>query len=140
PGGTDEGRGMCEIIYKMAPRAQIAFATANGGEVGFANNIRALAGISPFTYPGQTFTADTICDDVGYFDEPFYQDGIIGDGIDDAAQAGVAYFSSAANDIGINGYESVLRLVAYTGGTTSADCPQLVNTNINLANVPTNLY
>ena len=36
---------MIQIGYKMAPKARLAFATANLGEVGFANNIRALAGI-----------------------------------------------------------------------------------------------
>ena len=41
--GTNEGRGMVQIGYKMAPKARLGFATANGGEVNFANNIRALA-------------------------------------------------------------------------------------------------
>jgi len=140
PGGTDEGRGMCQIVYKMAPRAKIAFATADSGELGFANNIRALAGLAGFTYPNQTFKADTICDDVGYYDEPIYEDGIIANGIDDAAAAGVSYFSSASNDVGTNGYESDFRLVPYTGGTTAADCPALVGTNINLTGVPPELY
>ena len=36
PGGTDEGRGMCQIVYKMAPRSRIGFATADNGEVSFA--------------------------------------------------------------------------------------------------------
>ncbi len=137
----DEGRGMIQIGYKMAPKARLAFATADTGEVGFANNIRALAGIPAFTYPGQDFAADTICDDVGYFDEPFFQDGIIGEGVNDAATFGVAYFSSAANDIGTNGYDSEIRLVPNgTGLTAAAGNTALVNTNINLANVPTNLY
>lgn len=145
PGGTDEGRGMAEIVYKMAPRAKIAFATADFGEVGFANNIRALAGLTGFTYPGQTFQADVICDDVGYYDEPFYQDGIIGNGIDDVYAAGVSYFSSAANDVGINGYESEVRWVqndpTNSGGLTFAAGNQaLANTNINLAGVPAGLY
>ncbi len=137
----DEGRGMCQIAYKMAPKAAIAFATADSGEVGFANNIRGLAGIAGYTISGQTFAADTICDDVGYFDEPFFQDGIIGFGITDAFNAGVSYFSSAANDIGTNGYDSDTRWVAAgTGLTAAAGNTSLTNTNINLANVPTALY
>ena len=140
----DEGRAMIQIGYKMAPKARLAFATADTGEVGFANNIRALAGIPAYVYdPGvqQGFAADTICDDVGYFDEPFFQDGIIGEGVNDATAFGVSYFSSAANDIGTNGYESEIRLVPNgTGLTAAAGNTALVNTNIDLTGVPTNLY
>jgi hypothetical protein len=142
-GATDEGRGMVQIGYKMAPKARLAFATAETGEVGFANNIRALAGLPGFTKPPafqQGFAADTICDDVGYFDEPFFQTGIIGNGIDDVYAFGVSYFSSAANDIGINGYDSDLRIVPNGSGLTSVTNTALANTNINLATVPTNLY
>ncbi|QBB69670.1 hypothetical protein ELE36_04365 [Pseudolysobacter antarcticus] len=136
----DEGRGMIQIGYKMAPKAQLAFATANTGEVGFANNIRSLAGIPANLYPGQTFAADTICDDVGYFDEPYFQDGIIGAGVNDAVAFGVSYFSSAANDIGTNGYDSELRWVGNGTGNTSATNTALVGSNINLATIPTGLY
>lgn len=140
-GGTDEGRGMCQIVYKMAPRAKIAFATADTGELGFANNIRALAGLAGFTYPNQTFKADTICDDVGYYDEPIYEDGIIANGIDDVAAAGVSYFSSASNDIGTNGYESDFRWVANgTGVTAAAGNTALAGTNIDLTGVDPALY
>lgn len=138
--GTDEGRAMVQIGYRMAPKAVLAFATANNGEVGFANNIRALAGIPGFTYSGQTFAADTICDDVTYADEPVYEDGIISQGVEDASAAGVAYFSSAGNNIGTNTYESKFNFIPNTGGTTAANNPALVNTNINLAGVPTALY
>ena len=62
---TDEGRAMCVIVHKMAPKAAIAFATGDFGEVQFANNIRGLAGIAGYTNSGQTFAADTICDDLG---------------------------------------------------------------------------
>jgi hypothetical protein len=142
-GSTDEGRGMVQIGHKMAPKARLAFATADTGEVGFANNIRALAALPGYTKPAafqQGFAADVICDDVGYFDEPFFQTGIIGDGIDDVYAAGVSYFSSAANDIGINGYDSDLRMVPNGTGVVALTNTALKNTNINLANVPANLY
>ena len=142
-GGTDEGRAMCEIAYKMAPKARIGFATAFLGTVDFANNIRALAGLPGYTYPAATqqgFAADVICDDVSYEDEPFFQDGIIGRGVDDVAAAGVAYFSSAGNELPINAYASDFRPVPNGTGLTAATNPALVGTNINLANVPANLY
>lgn len=143
-GSDDEGRGMVQIGYKMAPLARDAFATANFGEVGFADNIRALAGIPAYVYPPGTqqgFAADAICDDVGYYDEPYFQDGIIGQGVNDAAAFGVAYFSSAANDIGVNGYDSDLRWVPNgTGMTAGEGNTALTGTNIDLTGVPPELY
>jgi len=134
--GTDEGRGMGQIVYKMAPKARIAFATANGGEVNFANNIRALAALPGFEYPPEIqkgFKADTICDDVGYSDEPFFEDGLISQAVNDVFDAGVSYFSSAGNDIGTYDYDSDYRNVP--NGPNALD-----GTNISLAGVPTNLY
>jgi hypothetical protein len=134
--GTDEGRAMGQIVYKMAPKARIGFATANGGEVNFANNIRALAALPGFEYPPEIqkgFKADVICDDVGYSDEPFFEDGLIADAVNDVAAAGVSYFSSAGNDIGTYDYDSDYRNVPNGPGA-------LDGTNINLTGVPTNLY
>ncbi|MBV9008606.1 MAG: hypothetical protein JO354_05475 [Verrucomicrobia bacterium] len=139
----DEGRGMCQIVYHMAPKARVGFGTADEGEVSFANVIRGLAGINSPDFPNassQGFAADVICDDVGYFDEPFYEDGIIGAGVNDVAAAGVHYFSSAANDIGTNGYESEIRVVPNGSGLTAATNSALAGTNINLTGVPANLY
>ena len=143
PGGSDEGRAMTQICYKMAPKAKLAFATAFNGEVDFANNIRALAGLPGFTFPPGTqqgFAAQVICDDVFYFDEPFFQDGIIAHGVDDVAAAGVAYFSSAGNDIGTSGYDSDLRIIPNGEGLTAATNSALAGTNISLASVPPKLY
>ena len=140
-GGTDEGRAMVQIGYRMAPKAALAFGSANGGEVGFANVIRGLSGISGFTNSGQTFAADVVVDDVSYFDEPLWQDGIIALGVEDAVTAGVSYFSSAGNNIGTNSYDSVFNFVANgTGLTAAAGNTALAGTNINLANVPAALY
>ena len=85
---TDEARGLCQVVYKMAPRAKIGVSTANGGEVNFANSIRGLAGINSVDFPNastQGYAANVIVDDVGYFDEPWYQDGIIGAAVNDVA-------------------------------------------------------
>ncbi len=88
PGATNEGRGMCQIVADMAPKARIGFASADVGELGFANNIRALAGFSGF-FPAevqQGFAGDVVCDDVSYLDEPMFQDGIVAQGVIDVVQ------------------------------------------------------
>jgi subtilase family protein len=85
---ADEGRAMTQIVHDLAPGADLAFATASAGEPRFASNIRALAAAG----------ARVIVDDVSYFDEPFYQDGIVANAINDVTGQGVAYFSSAGNN------------------------------------------
>src|SRR5262249_31010363 len=97
-GSTDEGRAMLQIVHDVAPRAKECFATADGGELNFANNIRALADKT-----GRC-GADVVVDDVGYFAEPFFGDGVISDAVDDVAAKGVHYFSSAGNGSGQQAY------------------------------------
>lgn len=143
PGATNEGRAMCQIVADMAPKARIAFASADVGEVGFANNIRALAGLPGFTKPDavqQGFKGDVVCDDVSYLDEPMFQDGIVAQGVIDAVNAGKSYASSAANNWGTDGYASVFRPVANGNGVSAATNAALANTNINLAGVDPSLY
>jgi hypothetical protein len=143
PGATNEGRGMCQIVADMAPKARIGFATADTGEVGFANNIRALGGLPGFTYDTsiqQGFKGDVVCDDVSYLDEPMFQDGIIAQGVIDVVNAGVTYCSSAANNWGTDGYASVFRPVANGSGLTAATNSALANTNIDLTGVDPALY
>ena len=61
----DEGRAMLENIHDIAPGANLQFATAFISELGFAQNITALAKAG----------SQILVDDVHYFDEPFFQDG-----------------------------------------------------------------
>lgn len=141
--GSDEGRGMAEIVYKMAPKAKIGFATADTGEVGFGNNIRALSGRFPDVPNTRAdFKADVITDDVSYGGEPVFSDGgIIANGVDDVAAAGVSYFSSAGNSYGVSVYNSDLRIVPNgTGLTAAAGNTALTGTNIDLTGVPPSLY
>lgn len=139
PVATDEGRGMVEILYKMAPRAKLSFASGSFGEVAFADSIRTLASLPGYTNPNG-FAADVIVDDLSYGGEPFYGESIIGKAIDDVAAAGVSYFSSAGNNIGINAYESALRIVPNGTGINASTNSALVGTNIDLTGVPANLY
>ena len=143
PGSTDEGRGMCHIIHDVAPKSRIGFATAFNGEVGFANNIRALAGLPGFTKDPsvqQGFVGDIVCDDVSYLNEPMFSDGIIAQAVNDVVAAGKTYASSAANNWGTDGYLSVHRPVSNGTGNTAPGNSALVGTNINLAGVDPALY
>jgi hypothetical protein len=104
----DEGRAMLQVVHDVAPGASLAFYTANISEADFANGIGKLAAAG----------AKVIADDVGYFDEPFYQDGILAQAIDAVEAEGVAYFSAAGND-GNSAYENT----APSFGTKSSTAP-----------------
>ena len=84
---TDEGRAMLEIVHDIAPGAGLADHSALESESSFADGIRKLAAIG----------SQVIVDDVGYFDEPFFQDGIVARAVDEVAAAGVTYVSAAGN-------------------------------------------
>lgn len=93
--GIDEGRAMMQLIHDVAPGADLAFHTAFLGQADFANGIIALANAG----------ADVIVDDIFYWEEPMFQDGIIAQAIDQVVADGVAFFSAAGND-GRQSYES----------------------------------
>jgi Subtilase family len=84
----DEGRATIQILHDVAPGASFIFNTADNGEAEFAADIGALADAH----------ANIIIDDIGYFDEPFFQDGIVAQAIDAVKARGVAYFSAAGNN------------------------------------------
>jgi hypothetical protein len=91
---TDEGRAMLQIVHDVAPGASLAFYTGDNSEADFANGIGQLAAAVSAGGAG----AKVIADDLGYFDEPFFQDGIVAQAIDAVEANGVAYFSAAGND------------------------------------------
>jgi hypothetical protein len=125
-GATDEGRAILQIAHDVAPDAKLCFATAFAGEIGFANNIRALADRKG------PCKADVIVDDVGYFDEPFFSDGILADAIDDVAAQGVHYFSSAGNSGEEQGWRTPVRLLPAQQATRG--------TNLDFSQVDPALY
>ncbi len=88
PPFSDEGRAMLQIVHAVAPGASLAFHTADVSEADFANGIIAL----------QAAGAKVIADDVTYFDEPYFQDGIVAEAINTVEAEGVAYFTAAGNN------------------------------------------
>src|SRR5260370_26675553 len=99
-GGGDEGTAMMEIIYDMAPGANLYCVTALPTITKFAQNIHDLRAAG----------CDIIVDDVFYFVETPFKDGQTGavisttDGgvviqaVNDVVANGALYFSSAGNE------------------------------------------
>jgi|HubBroStandDraft_4_1064222.scaffolds.fasta_scaffold00548_9 hypothetical protein len=94
-GGSDEGRAMMQIIHDIAPGAGLAFYTAVNSEQDFANGILALAAAG----------CKVICDDISYFDEPFFQNGIVAQAIQTVEAEGVVYLTAAGNNAS-NAYQA----------------------------------
>ncbi len=86
-GSGDEGTAMLEIVYSMAPGAQLFYATAATGQAAFANNITAL----------RSAGCDIIVDDFTYFAESAFQDGTVAKAVNGVVAGGGLYFSDAAN-------------------------------------------
>ena len=112
PGASDEGRAMLEIIHDVAPGAQLYFRTAFISPTDFATGIQQLANAG----------CKVIIDDVGYFEQPFFQDGIIAQSVDNVkANNGVTYFSAAGNSADFsyeNAYRSsTFKPLSYTAAT-----------------------
>ncbi len=125
-GASDEGRAMLQLAHDVAPGAKLCFATAFSGLLGFADNIRRLADdYGPCR-------ADVVVDDVGYFDEPMFSDSALSDAIDEVADKGVHYFTSAGNDGVQQSWNSEVRLVPAAKGVKG--------TNIDLSEVDPELY
>jgi subtilisin family serine protease len=94
----DEGRALAEIVHDVAPGSATAFHTADGGQANLAQGIVELANAG----------AKVITDDIIYFAEPMFQDGIVAQAVDQVKARGVSYFSAAQND-GRRSYESPFR-------------------------------
>jgi len=92
---VDEGRAMAQLIHDIVPGADLIFHTAFNGVADFAQGILELRDAG----------ADIIVDDVGYFAEPFFQDGVVAQAVDQVVADGAVYFSAAGNAAD-NSYES----------------------------------
>lgn len=85
---SGEGTAMLEIVYDLAPGADLYFAEAFSGQAQFAQNILDL----------QAAGCEVIVDDIFYFAEPVFQDGVIAQAISSVTAAGAVYFAAAGNE------------------------------------------
>ncbi len=127
PGDSDEGRGMLQIVHDLAPKAKLCYATANGGELNFAENIRRLA--SP------ECGAQVIVDDIIYLAEPQFSDGPVAQAVDEVTASGVNYFSSAGNRSATESYDAPFRLIP-----ADQVLAQATAVGLNFSTVPADLY
>jgi len=85
--GSGEGTAMLEIVNDLAPGAKLYFATCGTSEAQFAANIRSL----------RANGCDIIVDDIMFFDESPFQDGVVAWAVNDVTAGGALYFSAAGN-------------------------------------------
>ena len=85
---SDEGRAMLQIVHDLAPGAALGFHTAFGGQANFAEGIRTLA---------TDADCGILVDDVRYFAQPMFQDGVIAQAVTEVVNDGTAFFSAAGN-------------------------------------------
>jgi uncharacterized repeat protein (TIGR02543 family) len=106
-GSGDEGTAMLEIVYDMAPDAQLFFADGFGGEDTLADNIQALANAG----------CQIIVSDTFYIQEAVFQEDFIAQAIDTVTAQGVLFFDAAGNE----GNEDSVQLNATHAGTWEGD-------------------
>ncbi len=105
--GGDEGTAMLEIVHDLAPGAELYFAAGGRGEAQMAQNIKDLCAAG----------ADIIVDDLFYFREPVFQDGIVAQAVNDVTADGCFYFSVAGNAGNLNDGTSGVWEGDYAEGT-----------------------
>jgi len=112
PSCTDEGAAMGELVHDITPGANIVFASADLGKAGFADGINQLCSTS--------VSATVVVDDISYFGEPMYQDGIIAQAAANCVTKGIPYYSSAGNQANNGFKENYSNINTVIGSGTSA--------------------
>ena len=123
--GGDEGTAMLEIVHDIAPNASLVFHDCGWNVLEFNQAIDALADAG----------CRVIVDDIGWTDEPFFEDGVVAARAADAvSRRGVVYISAAGNDAGLH-YQGLFQADGagvdgrswhdFSSGATSASQPAL---------------
>ena len=90
-GEGHEGTALLEIVHDLAPEAELAFSPADSS----LEMVKAILWLANDAFEGEG--ADVIVDDLGYYREPFFEDGIVAQAAADAVAGGVVFASAAGN-------------------------------------------
>ena len=86
--GGDEGTAMLEIVHDLAPNADLYFHDHGSSVLDFNDAIDALANAG----------CDIICDDIGWITEPFFEDGVVAQHVENLiSTTDIIYITSAGN-------------------------------------------
>lgn len=89
PGKGTEGTVMLEVVHEISPDAELYFHSAGNNKLEFNRAVDALIAKD----------CQIICDDVGWPDEPFFEDGIVASHIKEVIEKqDILYVSAAGND------------------------------------------
>jgi hypothetical protein len=110
PTNTDEGRGILEVAHDVAPGASLAFTSADQGPQAMAQGIVNLA-----TQAG----AKVIVDDVSFPDEPFFNDGLVAQAVNQVVNDNNVLYVTSAGNFANNAWADRFRSVNGTVGGIS---------------------
>src|SRR5262249_60821552 len=99
-----EGQAMIEIVRTLAPGASVLFSEGLTSSLAFIESVACLRAAG----------ARVIVDDIGFYDEPFFEDGPVARAVREAVQAGVSFHSAAGNDANRH-YEATFRAAGNAG-------------------------
>jgi subtilisin family serine protease len=91
PGNGKEGTVILEVVHEVSPGAELYFRSTGGNKLEFNRAVDALVDEG----------CQIICDDVGWPDEPFFEDGIVASHVKEIIEnRDILYVSAAGNDAG----------------------------------------
>ena len=97
----DEGTAMLEIIHDLAPEASLAFSGGSDGLPTSLEMVRAIDWLANDAFSGDG--ADIIVDDLGFYGQPFFEDGPVALKVREVVSDGTVYLSSAGNTANVDG-------------------------------------
>ena len=87
----DEGTALLEIVHDLAPDARLAFS----GAYTSLDMVTAILWLANNAFDGEG--ADIIVDDLGFYGEPYFEDGPVALAAADAVEGGAVFVSAAGN-------------------------------------------